>query len=213
VRDVLDATSKVLFSRRKTRAESIAFCDRLTIRVAPAPRTPLQKQSAGRHEAFRRSNCAFLTLVGKSDAKSRHSKILVITAVTGFKLRRLIDDDLGKIRKRNSEIGKRIFALRTLDEELIRMVFLAEDEVPGEVRHQADVAGDAKLQARADLTERSEVIVGNRIIGQVFALAANETVLEGVLLIKKLIEGRATVNEADAAGDVGSKAAERIAPG
>jgi len=43
VRDVLDATSKVLFSRRKTRAESIAFCDRLTIRVAPAPRTPLQK--------------------------------------------------------------------------------------------------------------------------------------------------------------------------
>src|SRR5207245_6375395 len=95
-------------------------------RGATTPNAAPKKQSAGRHEAFRRSNCAFLTLVGKGDAKSRHSKILLITAVTGFKLRRLIDDDLGKIRKRNSEIGKRIFALRTLDEELIRMVFLAE---------------------------------------------------------------------------------------
>ena len=133
MRDVLDATSKVLFSRRKTRAESIAFCDRLTIRVAPAPRTPLQKQSAGRHEAFRRSNCAFLTLVGKGDAKSRHSKILVIAAVTGFKLHRMIDDRGGKTRI--SVKDDRILALLSDEVEPIRMVFLAEDEVPGEVRH------------------------------------------------------------------------------
>src|SRR5205807_5815643 len=213
------------FSRRKTRAESIAFRDRLTIRVAPAPRTPLQKQSAGRHEAFRRSNCAFLTLVGKGDAKSRHSKILVITAVTGSKLHRMIDDRGAK--NRNSVKGKRILALLSDEVKPICMVLLAEDEVPGEVRHQTDVAGDAKFQARADLTERSEVIVGNRISGQEFALLGNEAAVEeafvdigGVgrdaelmFLIKKLIEGRATINEAYAAGDIRSKAAERETSG
>src|SRR6266853_2301746 len=203
---------------KKARRQSVAFCSLVwPFAGRHCRRTPLQKQSAGRHEAFRRSNCAFLTLVGKSDAKSRHSKILVITAVTGFKLHRLIDDDLGTHQL--SEIEKSVLTLRSLDEELIRMVFLAEDEVPGEVRHQADVAGDAKLQARADLTERSDVIVGNRIIGQVFALAGNEGAVgdvdlggggrraERIFLIKKLIEGRATVNEADAAGDIRSKAA------
>src|SRR5207253_8472988 len=100
------------------------------------------------------------------------------------------------------------------DVELICMVFLAEDEVPGEVSHQADMAGYAKFQSRADLTERSDVIVVNRISGQEFLLMGNETVgVEGVLLMKKLIESRATINEADAAGDIRSKAAERVASG
>src|SRR5260370_29099601 len=126
-------------TRHKKAGRRMVACCSLVWRFAGrhCRRTPLQKQSAGRHEAFRRSNCAFLTLVGKSDAKSRHSKILVITAVTGFKLHRLIDDDLGK--KRLSEIGKRILPLRSLQEELILIVFLPEDEVPSKVSHQSDM--------------------------------------------------------------------------
>src|SRR6266853_1238354 len=157
---------------KKAGRQSVAFCSLVwPFAGRQCRRTPLQKQSAGRHEAFRRSNCAFLTLVGKSYAKSRHSKILVITAVTGFKLHRLIDDDLGTHQL--SEIEKSVLTLNSLDEELIRMVFLAEDEVPGEVRHQADVAGDAKLQARADLTERSDVMVGNGINRPEFLLGGS----------------------------------------
>src|SRR5260370_40907262 len=160
---------------KKAGRQSVAFCSLVwPFAGRQCRRTPLQKQSAGRHEAFRRSNCAFLTLVGKSDAKSRHSKILVITAVTGFKHHRLIDDDLGQLRKRNSEIGKRILALRCRDEELIRMVFLAEDEVPGEVSHQADMARDSKLPPSAALTEGSRGIVRNQTSGQGLVLPVHQ---------------------------------------
>jgi len=41
-----------------------------------------QKQNAGTRKAFRRLNYACLTLVGESDAKSRHSEILIVAAVT-----------------------------------------------------------------------------------------------------------------------------------
>ena len=189
-------------------------------RGASTPERRSKKQSAGRHEAFRRSNSAFLTLVGKGDAKSRHSEILIVAAVTGFEIQRRIDDYTAG--NRFSVKGSSDRTLFPDGGEFICMVFLAEDEVPGEVRHQTDVAGHPKFQSRADLTERSDVMVVNRISGQVFALTGNEgaagDVLRGgagrgaerVFLIKKLIEGRAAVNEADAAGDIGSKAAERI---
>lgn len=39
-----------------------------------------EKQNAGMLEAFRRLNYAFLTLVGKRDAKSDHSEVLIIAA-------------------------------------------------------------------------------------------------------------------------------------
>ena len=42
------------------------------------------------------------------------------------------------------------------------------------------MAGDAKFQAHADLTERSEVIIGNRISGQEFVLMGNEAAVEEV---------------------------------
>ncbi|MEY2542929.1 MAG: hypothetical protein QOE81_390 [Verrucomicrobiota bacterium] len=56
-----------------------------------AGRAACKKQNAGTHEAFRRLNYAFLTLVRKGDAKARHSEILMIAAVTGLELKRLID--------------------------------------------------------------------------------------------------------------------------
>src|SRR5437016_3376331 len=37
-----------------------------------------KKQNAGTQQAFRRLNYAFLTLVGKGDAESRHSEILMV---------------------------------------------------------------------------------------------------------------------------------------
>ena len=46
------------------------------------PRINAQKQNAGTRKAFRRLNYACLTLVGESDAKSRHSEILIVAAVT-----------------------------------------------------------------------------------------------------------------------------------
>src|SRR4030095_12313687 len=56
-------------------------------RSSPAP-----KQNAGTRTAFRRLNYACLTLVRKRDAKSDHSEILVVTAVTGYQVFRLADN-------------------------------------------------------------------------------------------------------------------------
>jgi hypothetical protein len=52
----------------------------------------LQKQNAGTHEAFRRLNYAFLTLVRKGNAKSRHSEILITTSLTRMQYRSSIDN-------------------------------------------------------------------------------------------------------------------------
>src|SRR6266567_1426869 len=203
---------------KKAGRQSVAFCSLVwPFAGRQCRRTPLQKQSAGRHEAFRRSNCAFLTLVGKGDAKSRHSEILIVAAVTGFEFERLIEDY--GAGNRFSVKRKSFVALFGDDVEFICMVFLAEDEVPGEVRHQTDMAGDAKLQSRAQLTKRSQVMIGNRIVGKEFAfprLRRQEPRKGGrrstsVLLVKERVDRRSAINKAYAAGDIGSKAAERIA--
>src|SRR5215510_3268440 len=59
------------------------------------------KQNAGTRTAFRRLNYACLTLVRKCDAKSDHSEILVVAAVTRFQIKRLVD--LNDLRNWNSE--------------------------------------------------------------------------------------------------------------
>ncbi len=170
---MLDATSKCYSQdvnpSRKYRFLRPVDCSR----GASTPERRSKKQSAGRHEAFRRSNSAFLTLVGKGDAKSRHSEILIVAAVTGFEIQRRIDDYTAG--NRFSVKGSSDRTLFPDGGEFICMVFLAEDEVPGEVRHQTDVAGHPKFQSRADLTERSDVMVVNRISGQVFALTRTDT--------------------------------------
>jgi hypothetical protein len=64
-------------------------------------RTP-KKINAGKHEAFRRLNYAFLILVGKGDAKSRHSEILIVAAMTRSELKRLVNNGgLGHSRSEN----------------------------------------------------------------------------------------------------------------
>src|SRR5207248_4926467 len=138
------------------------------------------------------------------DAKSRHPEILMVAPVAGSKLQRLVDNDAAAGRK--SEKGKRILTLLGNEVELIRMVLLTEDEIPGEVSHKTDVAGHAKFQSHADLTKRSDVIIGNRINGVEFALVGNveacverlalKGVLQGVrvFLIEKLMECRVTIN-------------------
>ena len=94
-----------------------------------------------------------MTLVGKGDAKSRHSEILIVAAVTGPELNSRVGDR-GSVGNHGAEGNERIVALLGNEVKSIRMVFLTKDEVPGEVRHQADVAGDPELQARTDLTQR-----------------------------------------------------------
>ena len=113
--------------------------------------------------AFRRLNYAVLTLVGESDTKSRHPEILMVAAVTGLELDRLVDNRLGE--NRNSVGFEDIIALLRDEVKLVLMVFLTENEVPGEVSHQTDVAGNTKFQAGTDLAERSEVVIGDRING------------------------------------------------
>src|SRR5712691_10279105 len=111
--------------------------------------------------------------------------------MTRSELRGLVEDDAAANGK--SKIGKRILTLLSDDVKSIRMVFLPEDEVPGEVGHQADVAGRAKFQTRADLTQRSGVMIINRISGQVFALIGNEVAGVRVFLIEKPVERSSTV--------------------
>ena len=122
-----------------------------------------KKQNAGTLMAFRRLNYAVLTLVGESDAKSRHSEILMVAAVTGLELDRLVDNRLGE--DRNSIGFEDILALQRDEVKLVRVVFLTENEVPREVSHQTDVAGNTKFQAGTDLAKRSEVVIGDRING------------------------------------------------
>src|SRR2546430_5474480 len=160
-------------------------------------------------------------LIREGDAKSRHPEILMVAPVPGSKLHRLVDND--RAEKLRSGERKRILSLLGNEVELIRMVLLTEDEIPGEVSHKTDVAGHAELQSRADLTKRSDVIIGNRINGQEFALVGNVEacvgkerwagILQGILvfLIEKLIEGRATINKADASGHIRRKTPEREA--
>ncbi len=71
----------------------------LTCKKAEA--TNAKKQNAGTHEAFRRLNYAFRTLVGKGDAKSRHPEILIVAAVTRFEFESVIEHD--GAANRNSE--------------------------------------------------------------------------------------------------------------
>src|SRR5437016_14417497 len=153
-------------------------------------------------------------LIREGDTKSRHPEILMVAPVPGSKLHRLVDND--RAEKLRSGERKRILSLLGNEVELIQMVLLTEDKVPGEVSHKTDVAGHAKFQSRADLTKRSDVIIGNRINGQEFALVANveasveRLALKGVLvfLIEKLIEGRATINKADTSGHIRRKTPE-----
>jgi hypothetical protein len=106
-----------------------------------------KKQSAGTREAFRRLNYAFLTLVGKGDAKSRHSEILIIAVVTRFQIYSSINDrSYGSRLPLELSNSVASFNDRT---KSIRMVRLTEDKVPREVSHQANVAGDTKFQAEA----------------------------------------------------------------
>src|SRR5438270_13206458 len=110
-------------------------------------------------------------LIREGDAKSRHPEILMVAPVAGSKLQRLVDNDAAA--KRSSENGKRVPTLLGNEVELIRMVLLAEDEIPGEVSHQTDVAGHAKFQSHSGLTKRSDASIGNRINGQELLLIGN----------------------------------------
>ena len=85
----------------------------------------------------------------------------MVAAMTRFKHDRLVENGLGENRK--SSGLEDILACLSEKMELVRVIFLTEDEVPSEVSHQADVAGNTKFQAGADLAERPSVIIGNRI--------------------------------------------------
>src|SRR5438270_5807444 len=132
-------------------------------------------------------NYAFLTLVGKGDTKSRHPEILIVAAVPGFELNRGVHN--GGAGKGNPK--PRGHALTVLGEKVqfVGVIPLAEDEVPGEVGHQPDVAGHAEFQSRADLAQRPDAIIVNRIDREEFLLMDNVTVGdEGALLIEKLVK-------------------------
>src|SRR5258708_28168577 len=85
-----------------------------------------KKQNAGTLMAFRRLNYAVLTLIGESDAKSRHSEILMVAAVTGPELHCRVDNRLGEDRK--SVDFEDIIALLGDEVKLVRVVFLTENE-------------------------------------------------------------------------------------
>src|SRR5260370_22203672 len=143
-----------------------------------------QTQNAGTREAFRRLNYAFLTLVGKGDAKSRHPEILIIAPVTRYDLVRRVNN---RNTGRNSEDSNGTYSLFGNQANFIRMIFLAEHEVPGEVGHQTDVASDTEFQAGANLTKRSDVIVVNGIGRQEFrVLIYRDTGNKVMFLIEKL---------------------------
>lgn len=122
------------------------------------------------HEAFRRLNYAFLTLVRKGDAEAGHSEILIITALAGFQFKSLIDDRY--LGKRSSEEVRVVGPLLGDQRDLV-WIIMAEDEVPGEVRHQTDVAGHTEFHSDAQLTEHSDVVIINRIRGEEFLLVGD----------------------------------------
>src|SRR6266480_7992688 len=99
----------------------------------PIQRRRYQKKNAGTHQAFRRLNYAFLILVRKGDAKSRHSEILMVAAVTRSQLQRLVDD--GGLGNLSSEDRNGTIALLCNQVNLILMIFLSKNKVPGEVGH------------------------------------------------------------------------------
>src|SRR5205085_7933272 len=150
----------------------------------------------------------------KGDAKSRHSEILIIAAVAGLELKGLVDDRLSENWK--SSDFKNILTLLGDEVKLVRVVFLAENEVPCEVSHQTNVAGNAKFQAGAELAERSGVMIVNRVIRCVFEFVQDEASrlswdrTVDVLLIEVAVERRAAVNETDTSSNIGSKTAKRI---
>src|SRR3984893_4741342 len=157
-------------------------------------------------------NYAFLTLVGKGDAKSDQPEILIIAAVPGFELKRLVHN--GGRANHSPKAREHVLTVLGDNGNFIRMVLLAEDKVPGEIGHQTDVAGHAVFHSYANLTERSDFIIVNRIEREEFVLVSNVT--EGVgdiSLIVKLVERRATTNKADAAGNIRRKTPERETPG
>ena len=90
-------------------------------------------------EAFRRLNYAFLTLVGKGDAKPRHPEILIVAAMARSQFKRLVDDggaDNGG--RKNAKVVYGCHRARTLlgdKVNFVPVVFLTEDKVPGEVGH------------------------------------------------------------------------------
>src|SRR5215471_7363383 len=84
------------------------------------------------------------------------------------------------------------------------------------------MAGHTEFQSDADLTERSEVMIGNWVSGKEFPLIFNkgslirprrDDVKLGRFLIEKLKEGGAAVNETDATRNVRGKPAERVTRG
>src|ERR1700730_6102069 len=157
-------------------------------------------------------NYAFLTLVGKGDAKSDQPEILIIAAVPGFELKRLVHN--GGRANHSPKAREHVLTVLGDNGNFIRMVLLAEDKVPGEVGHQTDVAGHAVFHSYANLAQRPEVIIRNRIDREEFVLVDNVTARVGdILLIEKLVERRTAVNEADATRNIGSKTSEREAPG
>src|SRR6266404_1956494 len=97
--------------------------------------------------------------------------------------------------------------------EFITMVIQPENEVPSEVRHQTDVAGDAVFQSDPDLTEQSDVMIINWIGCPKFTLSVNASergigwcagywICEGgirMLLVEILVGRGATINETNTA--------------
>src|SRR5207302_3388833 len=136
------------------------------------------------------------------------SEILIIAAVAGLELQCLVDNHLGENRK--SSDFEDVRALVGDEVKLVRVVFLAENEVPCEVSHQTNVAGNAKFQAGAELAERSGVMIVNRIISDELKFVGHETGGVYMLLVEVAVERRAAVNETDTSSNIGSKTAKRI---
>src|SRR5215471_15418926 len=91
------------------------------------------KQNAGTHKAFRRLNYAFLTLVGKGDAESRHSEILMVTSVT-----RLYDQPGVYHRgdcERNSIEVCNVLSRLSNQLHLVWMILLTKNKVPRKISH------------------------------------------------------------------------------
>src|SRR5438067_1032670 len=105
------------------------------------------------------------------------------------------------------------------------MIFLTEDEVPGDVSHQTDMAGHTKFQSGTDLTEHSRVMIVNRINCPIFFLTDHEIRSRrrgwiggkgwpvSVSFMEILVERCSTLDEADASGDIRGEPAEGIARG
>src|SRR5438067_402378 len=97
--------------------------------------------------------------------------------------------------------------------EFIGVIILAENEIPGEVRHQTDVAGHAEFHSDAELTEHPNVVIVDRIGRPEFALVGNEATGVDMLLVEKLVGRGATIDEANTACHIRREAAEWITAG